>query len=393
LNIRHWDIDSSFEFRHSDFRMPTLVFEHDGHQRAGALNGRVLIGRRLSHGVVIADPAVSRLHAWIDNREGTFVLTDAGSRTGTFVNGNAIVRYELQHGDTIQIGPATVKYLDDAAVSDGAPAGLAGLEMLDLASPLAMVDSSKQGILFDCACGAPLWVAAKFAGKRGLCKYCGEPVKVPMLARPAPSPAAKAFARSALQTTAGPSASASTGAVARLPGESARRSPRPRPPAPMPSCGVCHASIEPAEETTTCPDCGTKFHADCWMENYGCSSYGCAQVDAVKPASVAVAEAAQAAAAQAAAQSETAPPPATLPVGTIALAAAIIASLVGAVLFGVFSLAVAGGVGFVLLRQKPARQRGLLIAALVVALLGAAIGLAVSDFMWLDGRHLPAMLR
>src|SRR5271170_7997867 len=102
---------SAFCIHHSAFNtMPSLVFEYFGSRLGGTINGRVLIGRKLNHGIVITDPTVSRLHAWIDNKEGIFVLTDAGSRTGTFVNGEAIVRWELQNGDQIQIGPANLTY-------------------------------------------------------------------------------------------------------------------------------------------------------------------------------------------------------------------------------------------------------------------------------------------
>jgi hypothetical protein len=34
-------------------------------------------------------------------------------------------------------------------------------------------------LLVKCACGAEAYVSAQFAGKRGKCKVCGEPVVVP----------------------------------------------------------------------------------------------------------------------------------------------------------------------------------------------------------------------
>src|SRR5215212_2473822 len=64
-----------------------------------------------------------------------------------------------------------------------------------------------------------------------------------------------------------------------------------KPPAPTPNvsreCGICQSSIQPAEETQTCPSCGLSFHAGCWQENWGCSAYGCNQVNALKPADAA----------------------------------------------------------------------------------------------------------
>src|SRR5947208_2300815 len=131
--------------------MPSLIYEHSGSRRGGEINGRLLIGRRLTQGVIITDPTVSRLHAWIENKEGTFVLTDAGSRSGTFVNEQAIVRWELQEGDTIRIGPVKLTYLEQEPLPGD-------VEAIDFAAPVAPpMDPSKLGILFDCKCGAPLW--------------------------------------------------------------------------------------------------------------------------------------------------------------------------------------------------------------------------------------------
>jgi hypothetical protein len=34
----------------------------------------------------------------------------------------------------------------------------------------------------------------------------------------------------------------------------------------------------PQEEKTSCPDCRSAYHRECWQENGGCAVYGCAQV-------------------------------------------------------------------------------------------------------------------
>jgi pSer/pThr/pTyr-binding forkhead associated (FHA) protein len=46
-----------------------------------------LIGRGLDCRVVLNDPLSSRVHAIIERREGSWFIRDAGSRNGTFVNG------------------------------------------------------------------------------------------------------------------------------------------------------------------------------------------------------------------------------------------------------------------------------------------------------------------
>jgi pSer/pThr/pTyr-binding forkhead associated (FHA) protein len=323
--------------------MPALTYEYSGARFGGTINGRVLIGRKLTQGVVIADPAVSRLHAWIDTSQGCFILTDAGSRTGTFVNGEAIVRWELQPGDEIRIGPANLVFRAEDTLPEE-------VQELNLCTKSTTVQTSKSGILFDCTCGAPLWVGLELAGKRGLCKYCGEPVTVPTPAPQKTTPAKKL--RPAVPTKS------------------------------RPKCAVCHSTIEIGEEMTACPDCGTSYHTDCWHENYGCATYGCAQVNALKPAAVIEEEA------KAAAVPMNGEPVAATPWELILLAASLAGTLIGTLSFGIPAGIVGIGTGVMLVKGK-IRHHGILAAAMVVSALGIMIGLAVSDFIWFAGRHLP----
>src|ERR1700722_17502920 len=156
--------------------MPTLSYTESNTLHAGVLNSRVLIGRRLSHGVVLEDASVSRLHAWIDpvaDENAEWVVTDAGSKKGTFVNGLRITRSPLHDGDIIRVGDVALTYHDQ----DMLPTGAAPVE---LSAPAGFVRAS--GILFECACGAPIWVGSDLAGKRGVCRHCKKPVTVPGIA-------------------------------------------------------------------------------------------------------------------------------------------------------------------------------------------------------------------
>jgi DNA-binding winged helix-turn-helix (wHTH) protein len=67
------------------------------------------IGRSDSCAVVIALPLVSRLHARIEMQHDRYLLFDAGSANGTFVNGERIEQsHQLSTGDTIWLGSAEV---------------------------------------------------------------------------------------------------------------------------------------------------------------------------------------------------------------------------------------------------------------------------------------------
>ena len=41
------------------------------------------------------------------------------------------------------------------------------------------------------------------------------------------------------------------------------------------SCAICQSALETHEPSASCPDCHTRYHAECWQENGGCAIYGC----------------------------------------------------------------------------------------------------------------------
>lgn len=66
------------------------------------------LGRSDSCAVVVPLPSVSRLHARIELQHDRYVLVDAGSANGTFVNGRRIERdHQLNTGDEIWLGDRT----------------------------------------------------------------------------------------------------------------------------------------------------------------------------------------------------------------------------------------------------------------------------------------------
>ena len=66
--------------------------------------GENLIGRGLDCRVVLDDPLSSRVHAIIERREGRWFIRDAGSRNGTFVNGQKADEAQLIDGCHIKTG-------------------------------------------------------------------------------------------------------------------------------------------------------------------------------------------------------------------------------------------------------------------------------------------------
>jgi DNA-binding response OmpR family regulator len=63
------------------------------------------LGRSLTCDLVANDKRVSRLHARLERRESRYILSDAGSGNGTFVNGQRIFEpHLLTHDDLIGLG-------------------------------------------------------------------------------------------------------------------------------------------------------------------------------------------------------------------------------------------------------------------------------------------------
>ncbi|HJL17915.1 MAG TPA: FHA domain-containing protein [Sandaracinaceae bacterium LLY-WYZ-13_1] len=80
----------------------------------------VLIGRSRSNDVVVEDGTVSKLHARARLDEGSFWLADAGSRNGTFLDGERLDGEEIEvfPADTVRFGSCTFRVHRGASFCD-----------------------------------------------------------------------------------------------------------------------------------------------------------------------------------------------------------------------------------------------------------------------------------
>ncbi|HVO64482.1 MAG TPA: SpoIIE family protein phosphatase [Terriglobales bacterium] len=84
---------------------PCLVLVQGQEQKSVVLDHSPFsIGRKIDKDLVISDPRVSRDHALITSEEGTFYVSDQGSKHGTFVNGERVERQKLQRNDRLEFG-------------------------------------------------------------------------------------------------------------------------------------------------------------------------------------------------------------------------------------------------------------------------------------------------
>jgi pSer/pThr/pTyr-binding forkhead associated (FHA) protein len=93
---------------------PALVVRSGG-GRAGETfhieNERTTVGRSPDCEIFLDDVTVSRKHAVVLQREGTFFVDDLGSLNGTFLNRRRIESGELADGDELQIGKYRLTFL------------------------------------------------------------------------------------------------------------------------------------------------------------------------------------------------------------------------------------------------------------------------------------------
>ncbi len=93
---------------------PLLIIHKPTGTTSISLEGQICwtVGRGAENNIILNDHATSRNHAEIEHRgPGDFVLTDAGSGNGCFVNGQKILAsHKLQHGDRITMGRIQLEF-------------------------------------------------------------------------------------------------------------------------------------------------------------------------------------------------------------------------------------------------------------------------------------------
>ncbi|AOZ72639.1 FHA domain-containing protein [Boudabousia tangfeifanii] len=69
------------------------------------------VGRHTSSDIFLDDVTVSRRHAeFVQTSEGGYLVRDAGSLNGTYVNRERVEQIDLREGDEVQIGKFRMSY-------------------------------------------------------------------------------------------------------------------------------------------------------------------------------------------------------------------------------------------------------------------------------------------
>ncbi len=79
---------------------------------------KTTLGRRPYNDIVIDNLAVSGEHAVLQMSGSEVLLEDLNSTNGTYLNGKAIKKQQLQNGDSIEIGKYKIKFVGDGVSED-----------------------------------------------------------------------------------------------------------------------------------------------------------------------------------------------------------------------------------------------------------------------------------
>jgi pSer/pThr/pTyr-binding forkhead associated (FHA) protein len=97
--------------------MPKMIVSIDGVviKEVQLTKDRTSLGRRPYNDIVIDNLAVSGEHAVILMSGNDVYLEDLNSTNGTYLNGKAVKKQQLQNNDTVEVGKYKIKFIHEAA--------------------------------------------------------------------------------------------------------------------------------------------------------------------------------------------------------------------------------------------------------------------------------------
>lgn len=97
--------------------MPKMIVSIDGVviKEVQLTKDRTSLGRRPYNDIVIDNLAVSGEHAVLQMSGNDVFVEDLNSTNGTYLNGKAVKKQQLNNGDTVEIGKYKIKYVNEVA--------------------------------------------------------------------------------------------------------------------------------------------------------------------------------------------------------------------------------------------------------------------------------------
>ncbi len=99
--------------------MPKMIVSIDGVviKEVQLTKDRTSLGRRPYNDIVIDNLAVSGEHAVLQMSGNEVFVEDLNSTNGTYLNGKAVKKQQMNNGDTVEIGKYKIKYVNEAATA------------------------------------------------------------------------------------------------------------------------------------------------------------------------------------------------------------------------------------------------------------------------------------
>ncbi len=137
--------------------MPKMIVSIDGVviKEVQLSKDRTSLGRRPYNDIVIDNLAVSGEHAVLQMSGSEVYVEDLNSTNGTYVNGKAVKKQLLQHGDTVEIGKYKISYMNETVtpVPDKGQVASTGNSGMAPLSPAGAVVSAAIRVMSGAAAG------------------------------------------------------------------------------------------------------------------------------------------------------------------------------------------------------------------------------------------------
>jgi len=99
-------------------RSCVIIENGSAEKRVFPIYTRVTIGRASVNDISLSEPTVSKRHAALGRVRGVTVIKDLGSQNGTFVNGRRVEKAVLSSGDSLRVGRASLRFVQDQRTTD-----------------------------------------------------------------------------------------------------------------------------------------------------------------------------------------------------------------------------------------------------------------------------------
>jgi FHA domain len=161
--------------------MPKMIVSIDGVviKEVQLTKDRTTLGRRPYNDIVIDNLAVSGEHAVLQMMGNEVFLEDLNSTNGTYINGKAVKKQQLQNNDTVEIGKYKIKFANEAAgaafdktmvIKGGAMSAAVSMPAVAMPSPAMAQQPAAIKVLSGAAAGreVPLIKVVTTIGKPGV---------------------------------------------------------------------------------------------------------------------------------------------------------------------------------------------------------------------------------